>query len=224
MTLISKVNADFYPDRINMYVPGMQYAAEVRNDGLYQVSLGTPALAVADFFLNGQSTAAAGNQDFTWVSDAAFGRAITIDCSGANTDLVTITGFDYLGQAMTEELALNGTTVVPGLKAFKRITNIAWLLQASEDIDVGFGNPLGLPYKTVKVELETSADIVASLGTLIVGVVTDPAIATTADPRGLYPPGTTLDGIVEVMLTAHASDAVNSSGNGGLHGISHYSA
>jgi len=55
-------------------------------------------------------------------------------------------------------------------------------------------------------------------------VLTDPQTATTFDPRGLYNPRTTLDGSTEIVVYMTANKDVNSSGNGGLHGIAHYYA
>ena len=223
-TNIPKVNADFYPERINMYVPAMAYASDCGNDGRYMVSLGMPIVGDVDLLLDGQSTAAAGNADMDVTLDGDFGRCLVYDCSGANTDLVTVTGFDYLGQPITEQKALNGTTVVPGTKAFRRVTNVAWLLQAGETIDIGTGDVLGLPYKTIAVEYEIGSGVLQSAGAFIAAVITDPAIATTGDPRGTYNPTEALDGLSEVIVYAVADASVNASNNGGLHGIAHYSA
>lgn len=55
-------------------------------------------------------------------------------------------------------------------------------------------------------------------------VETDPATVSTGDPRGTYEPITTLDGSLEVVVGMIGDRSVNSSGNGGLHGIQHYYA
>lgn len=54
--------------------------------------------------------------------------------------------------------------------------------------------------------------------------LTDPATASTGDPRGTYHPNTTLDGIIEVIVGMVGDTDVNAAGNGGLHGIRHYYA
>ena len=224
-TFMNKVNAEFYPDRMNLYVPAMSYAAEVRESGIYRVSLGTPPLAVATDIISAQSTAAAGNTDLTYeMTTCPYGRCLEIDCSGANTDVLTITGYDYLGQKITEEITFNGTTSVVGVKAFKRVTNVAWLIQAGETFDLGTHDKLGLPYKTTHFVGEVLAGVEQSTGTLVVGIGTDPQIATTVDPRGTYNPTGTLNGTSELVVTMLADDYVNASNNGGLHGIAHYSA
>lgn len=50
---------------------------------------------------------------------------------------------------------------------------------------------------------------------------TDPATNVTGDPRGTYEPLLTPDGS-EIIVALVGDPAVNTSGNGGLHGIAHY--
>lgn len=57
----------------------------------------------------------------------------------------------------------------------------------------------------------------------IQAVTTDPATATTGDPRGTYEALMTLDGS-EIIVTMIGDNSVNSDNNGGLHGIQHYYA
>lgn len=52
-------------------------------------------------------------------------------------------------------------------------------------------------------------------------VLTDPQTTTTGDPRGTYESLATMDGVVTVHVGIIGDNAVNSSGNGGLHGIKH---
>ena len=224
MTNIAKVNADFYPERINMYVPAMSFASDCGDDGLYQVSLGTPAIAVTDAIVHGQSVVAAGNLDLDYDMTGDFGRNVTVNSDGANTDAVVVTGYDYLGQKITENFTLNGAATVQGAKAFKRVTNVAWLAEAGRTLDVGFGDVLGLPYKTMAINNEIFGDVAQSAGTFVAPVLTDPQTAATGDPRGTYNPTGTLDGATELVIHAIASNAVNATGNGGLHGIAHFSA
>ena len=53
---------------------------------------------------------------------------------------------------------------------------------------------------------------------------TDAATVTTGDPRGTYEPLVTMDGAKEIEVALNGDPSVNSSGNGGLHGIQHYYA
>jgi len=63
---------------------------------------------------------------------------------------VIITGSNYNDEAITETIALNGTTVVEGNKAFKTITQIDLPIQThvgTDTVSIGFGEKFGLPYK-----------------------------------------------------------------------------
>lgn len=62
---------------------------------------------------------------------------------------VTVTGTAYDGKDITETLALNGTTAVVGTLAFRTITEIDLpaLTTAGDEVSVGLGDALGLPYK-----------------------------------------------------------------------------
>lgn len=53
---------------------------------------------------------------------------------------------------------------------------------------------------------------------------TDPATRVTGDPRGTYEPLTAPDGSTKYVVGLMGDKSVNSSGNGGLHGIRHYTA
>jgi hypothetical protein len=65
---------------------------------------------------------------------------------------------------------------------------------------------------------------VATLGTLVTPSLTDPQTATTTDPRGTYDPQSTLDGSAHLAAYFLPNGDLNSSGNGGLHGLAHYYA
>jgi hypothetical protein len=53
------------------------------------------------------------------------------------------------------------------------------------------------------------------------GVTTDPQTTTTGDPRGTYESLMVMDGVKTIVVGLVGDNAVNSSGNGGLHGIKH---
>lgn len=230
----------YNPRRINRYVPAMQYAAGVIHGAPHQVMFGPVAVADADSILDGQSIATAGStttflQDNTdpvqtatrteFPEGPGFGRCLQVVSDGAATSTVTIRGRDYLGQPMTETFTLNGTVPVVGVKAFKYIDEISWGATASRTIDVGTTDKLGLPFcmNNVLAEMSNGARV-ASLGTFVSPSYTDPQTATTADPRGTYDPTTTLDGSAYISGVFLPNNRVNSSGNGGLHGLAHYYA
>lgn len=220
----------FFPRRLSQYVPAMEYASDVNmHSGIARISFGSPAVAAdstiqfaATEDVSAGGTLLAADMNLT-VADAPWGRSVYVDLSGAGTGNVDFYGWDYLGQYMIERIALNGTTLVAGLKAFYRMDKIVYPTVGAVTLEVGFGTKLGLPYKAVKVlSEEQDGAPKGTLGTLADPVLTDPATITTGDPRGTYIPNTTLNGSRVVTATMLFDNTVNSDGNGGLHGIAHY--
>jgi hypothetical protein len=75
-----------------------------------------------------------------------------VDANGSITaGTVTITGLDQNGEAQTEVIAITGTTVMTGLRAWSKVTSATWALVSGtvtttdDTIAVGVGNKLGLP-------------------------------------------------------------------------------
>ena len=239
MTILQKQVGDYHPASINQYVPACSFVSDVSCGKATRVSLGTPAVADTDALLNAASMDldAGSAETFTTfdgvlttgIMDAPYGRNVTATASGTPNATVTVTvvGKDYIGQVISENFTIaSGATTGAGLKAFKRITSITHDGNASAAVTgtAGFGDVLGMPYKCVKVLSEEADGVVEStLGTHVGPVLTDPQTATTGDPRGTYNPTTTLDGSTEVTVTALFDNSVNSSGNGGFFGISHFS-
>lgn len=228
---------DYFNKRYNAYVPAMGYSADVVHGAPVSVDLGTPAVADADSIVDGTSINAGfdivvGDAGWNGVGvgsdgeiDAPYGRCLQVVASGAATSNVTIHGWDYLGQPMSESFTLNGTNAVVGVKAFKHLRRIVAGTTSSTTVDIGTTDKLGLPYRTVKVlSEEANEETVASLGTLVTAENTDPQTATTADPRGTYDPQTTLNGSTRLSITVLTNRYVNAAGNGGLHGIAHFSS
>jgi hypothetical protein len=245
VTGLAKTFADGHSRRINAYVPAAMFAAEVSKDGIYSTSFGTPTATDADAHVTAaqvfQADAANTVTSFSGVlggtDDARFGRNVICTAGAAVgasvTVVITVVGRDYLGQPMKENISIahaDGTNAIAGVKAFKWIDSVTsdggtGGTTTDTTIIVGSGTKFGLPYKTMRVLSEENAGAQNStLGTLTAGVVTDPATATTGDPRGLYVPNTTPNGVKEISGQFIASSWVNSSGNGGLYGIQHYYA
>lgn len=101
----------------------------------------------------------------TNITNPTVPRNITVVGNVAGiTGNVVIKGTNYNGDKITETLALNGTTVVAGNKAFKTITEVDLPVQIADGntVSIGVGEKLGLPYKlSNKVVLNTSLDNVA---------------------------------------------------------------
>jgi len=161
---MSKVQQDHWPRNISQYVPSMEFAADVVN-GMHMVKLGSPAAADADGIWDGvsatgsatsytsadyKSTFDGSSTSLTSTSgmiDAEYGRCLQVVGSAGSNHVVTISGKDYLGQAMSEAFTLSGTTVQYGDKAFKFVETMAIAAGASSDTcDVGWTDRLGLPY------------------------------------------------------------------------------
>lgn len=184
-----------YPLGFNAHVASMSYASDVNmNDGLCTFAIPAMAALDADGILDGSSiasvlTVTAFETTYSADNMGKFGRNVTVVSDGAATSLVTVTGTDYLGQVQVEAFTLNGTTPVVGVKCFKNITSVVNAVTASRTIDVGWGNSLGVPYKTEALIVETVDGVVpGSAGAMSVGTPTDPATATTAAPIGRYVP------------------------------------
>lgn len=213
--------AEFFPDKVNLYVPKMHYHSDIEGAGLVRVTLGNPPAADADGILNDQSIATAG---ITYAASfltlysptvmGKYGRNVTVVASGAATSLVTVRGVDYLGQPMTENFTLNGTTPVVGKKAFKKVDSVEYAATAATTIDVGWGALLGVPFAAI-VHAATFKD--GGTATLTGRVTTDPQTATAGDPRGTYSFSNAPDG-TRVFEVAYWADREN------LHGIAHYYA
>ena len=140
-----------------------------------------------------------------------------------------VRGYVYLGQPMLERISLpNGATaLVSGKKAFYKVREFRVITPATAAItvNVGYGDELGLPFKGyLDWAKEDGAFVATPNSTLTAAVVTDPATATTGDPRGTYNPTTALNGAKEIWVGLIGDNWVNASGNGGLHGIQHYYA
>lgn len=221
-----------FVEGLSYYVPAMQCGGNMGQDLRQRVNFGTPAVEDVDAIATGvDADGAVAETAVDKEATGNYGRNASVTASGATGgDLaITLKGRDYLGQPMTEIITVangDGTGTVDGLKAFKHIDSYEGDGGAANAVTVtiGWGPALGLPYKTVAVERELEDGVLASAGTLTAPVVTDPATAITGDPRGLYTPTGTLDATAEFEADCVFDNSVNSSGNGGLHGIAHYYA
>ena len=155
--------------------------------------------------------------------DAQYGAVLSLKGSAAITDVAKITGYDYLGQMIYEEITLNGTTAVEGKKAFKYIQHIEIAATGTTNVTVSRSLKLGLPYRTAKVIAETRDGVVSTAGTLVVPVNTAQT-ATTGDPRGLFDLKTYASAahVVAVLLVSPEIFEINGKEIGGLFGIPHF--
>jgi len=80
-----------------------------------------------------------------------------------------ISGRDYLGQAMKEQLTLSGTTIQYGKKAFKYIDSMLVAAGAAGDTcDLGWSDVLGLPYAAQAITGWLEDDVQKDVGRNVV--------------------------------------------------------
>ena len=213
-------NPTNFPRRINMYVPAMAYSADVNFNGETRVNFGAPVAANATAILATGTMTGITSTDLSAVAAIAdqYGRNIQVVASAANATAVTVNGWDYLGQPISETLTLNGTTPVLGSKAFKYFNNVTFT-SAATTLSIGTGVKLGLPYKAIRAVYEIGNGALAAAGTLQAPSTTDPSTATTTDPRGMYTTTTTMNGTNIISGVFNMLNDVNTANNGGLHGL-----
>ena len=134
-------------------------------------------------------------------------RAVSI-VSGTGTLTnrnVTITGYDYYGQPMSEVIA-TGTvqsTTVKGKKAFFTILSASISGALGATIAVGTTDILGLPVRVFNVayiaSVKSNSTLAQDAGTFV-AADTATATTTTGDVRGTYVPATASDGICRTVM------------------------
>lgn len=87
----------------------------------------------------------------TAITNPVVPRNVTVKGNaGGIAGSVVITGTDMADAALTESIALNGSSEVVGLKAFKTVTSIelpVYTNGGSDTVSVGIGSKIGLPFK-----------------------------------------------------------------------------
>lgn len=120
------------------------------------ISLGSPDTADPDGILDGvdatDSAATYTIDDFVTAFAAGGGvldvpRNLTATGSDGSNHVVTVTGKDEYDNTIVEALTLSGTSEIAGKKAFKKVTSVAVAAGAASDtLDLGWGDVLGLPF------------------------------------------------------------------------------
>lgn len=133
-------------------------------------------------------------------------RGVSIDSAnvGDTTQTATFYGYDQYGQAMSEAIALNGTTQVNGQKAFKKVYRIAISAACAGNINAGFTDVLGLPVRVTNVayvlSVKWDSTLAADAGTFAAADTTSPATTTTNDVRGTYVPSSATGGSKRLVM------------------------
>jgi hypothetical protein len=132
-----------------------ELATDVYGLTLNEMRLGhiryTAAQAVAsdpDGLLDGHVLGAAVAVVVSFLNPMPYARNVTVVASAATTAKVTIRGKDLSGALISEELTLNGTTPVVGVTAFASVESVVMPIKTgSENVDLGWGELIGLPFK-----------------------------------------------------------------------------
>jgi hypothetical protein len=128
---------------------------------------------------------------------------------GAAPRTVTISGYDYYGQAMSEAItsSIAVSTAVNGKKAFYQISSISISGAPGTTITVGTTDILGLPLRVfdagylVRVGYNnTLANDTGGSSAFVAADMTVTATTTTGDVRGTYVPSSATNGIKRLVV------------------------
>ena len=130
---------------------------------------------------------------------------VTLGAGSPTTRNVTVSGYDYYGQPMSEVIATGTTqsTTVNGKKAFWQITSAT--ISGSPVVTVALGTTdiLGIPVRVTDAAYVASAgynDTLARDAGTFVKAVTATATTTTGDVRGTYVPSGATDGVKRLVM------------------------
>lgn len=131
--------------------------------------------------------------------------AVTIGTGTIANKNVTISGYDYYGQPMSEVIATGTTqsTTVNGKKAFYQIASASVNGAVGATIALGTTDILGIPVRMTNVAYVSSVRWDSTLATdagTFVAAVTSAATTTTGDVRGTYVPSSATDGSKRLVM------------------------
>jgi len=131
-------------------------------------------------------------------------RALQINTS-TTARTITITGYDYYGQPMTEAITVaTAGTAKSGKKAFYQIAS-ATINGSATAVTIGTTDILGLPVRVFDagyvVKVGWNNTLAQDAGTFTVADMTNPATSTTGDVRGTYTPSSATDGTKRLVMT-----------------------
>lgn len=163
----------------------------------------------------GTGTTSVVRQDGTTVIQLDCPRAVSITIgAGTITDrAVTVTGFDFYGQRMSEVIQTGTTqsTTINGKKAFFQIASVNVANTVGGTVAVGTADIFGCPVRVTNLgyvgTLAWNNALARAAGTFT-AADTATATTTTGDVRGTYAPANAADGskrlVVGVLLPALA--------------------
>ena len=174
----------------------------------------TPAAAGNLTLAAGTNTKTYVRNDGTTVIQLDTPRAVQLTTASGTISTsrnLTVSGYDYYGQPMTEVIATGTTSSavanVSGKKAFYQISSIA--INGSLPVTIQFGttDTLGLPLRVfdagyiVRVGWNnTLANDTGGTSVFTVADMTTPATSSTGDVRGTYYPSSATNGVKRLVV------------------------
>jgi hypothetical protein len=130
-------------------------------------------------------------------------RALQVNTS-TTARAVTVSGYDYYGQAMTETITVSvAGTPVNGKKAFYQVSG-ATIAGSATAVTIGTTDILGLPLRAFDagyiVRAGWNNTLANDAGTFVAADMTTPATSTTGDVRGTYVPSSATNGIKRLVV------------------------
>jgi hypothetical protein len=131
-------------------------------------------------------------------------RALQVNTS-TTARAITISGYDYYGQAMTETITVaTAGTAKSGAKAFYQIAS-ATINGSATAVTIGTTDILGLPVRCYDagyvVKVGWNNALAQNAGTFVAADMTNPATSTTGDVRGTFTPSSASDGVKRLVMT-----------------------
>jgi hypothetical protein len=133
-------------------------------------------------------------------------RAVSItQVTGGTARAFTVSGYDYYGQAMSEQITSVAAATTNGKKAFYQISGITVAGGGTTTaITVGTTDILGAPVRILDLGYIVHAgynNTLADNAGTAVAAVTATATTTTGDVRGTFVPASATDGIKRLVMT-----------------------
>lgn len=130
-------------------------------------------------------------------------RALQVNTS-TTARAITVSGYDYYGQAMTETITVSvAGTPVNGKKAFYQVAS-ATITGSATAVTIGTTDILGLPIRCFDagfiVKVGWNNTLAQDAGTFVAADMAT-ATATTGDVRGTYVPSSASNGVRRLVMT-----------------------
>jgi hypothetical protein len=169
----------------------------------------TPAAAGALTLTAGTSAKSVIRSDGTTVIQLDTPRAVSIFLTtGGAPRTYTVSGYDYYGQAMTENITTIAAQTVSGSKAFYQVASVVGAGGGSTTaVTVGTTDKIGLPLRVFDAGYlarigwnNTVANDSGGNSSFTAADMTTPATSTTGDVRSTYIPSSATNGVKRLVV------------------------